>query len=191
MLTSFGSEARDVDPDLEGLDVKLVPLTDGEFYHFGSNRDLISSSLKLQNRVTDQRLKFTRESDHHPSIFQQNSKVGFQFTAGNQDIWIENSLMFPFPGNWAEITSSPGCLKMNGSWNFPMASAWMWFICHVGAFVCGLYGFDDGFRDSMEDGVIWMGRTLKEWLDDRAIEAGAAGMNSKDSIFESSAFPGS
>ena len=95
MLTSFGSEASEPDPELAGLDVRLVPLNDGEFYHFGSNRDLIESSLRLQNRVTDQRLKFTRETDHHPSIFQQNSMVGFRFSDHNHHLWIENAYI-PF-----------------------------------------------------------------------------------------------
>ncbi|MDX2431800.1 MAG: L-fucokinase, partial [Bacteroides sp.] len=188
MLTSFGSEAKDVDPDFQGLDVKLVPLKEGEFYHFGSNRDLISSSLKLQNRVTDQRLKFTRESDHHPSIFQQNSKVGFQFEAGNKDIWIENSFV---PLSWKLghnhiITGVP-----ENEWELELPDGICLDLVHLsdGRFCLRPYGFDDGFRDSMEDGVVWMGRTLKEWLDERGIEAGAAGINSGESIFELPLFP--
>ena len=41
MLTAFGNESESTDPELSGLSVKLVPLQDGEFYHFGSSSDLL------------------------------------------------------------------------------------------------------------------------------------------------------
>ena len=97
MLTAFGSESESLDPDLKQVKVKLIPLQHGEFYHFGSNSDLIESSLRLQNRIIDQRLKLTREADHHPSIFQQNSQIRFRFTDQNHHIWIENSVI---PETW-------------------------------------------------------------------------------------------
>ena len=97
MLTEFGNESDSADPDLGKLSVKLHPLHEGEFYHFGSNSDLISSSLRLQNRVRDQRLKFARESNHHPSIFQQNADIQLSFGSDHHHLLIENS---DIPGTW-------------------------------------------------------------------------------------------
>ncbi|MEA3462446.1 MAG: L-fucokinase, partial [Bacteroidota bacterium] len=97
MLTAFGDESGSKDPDLAGLSVKLVPLQEGEFYHFGSNSDLIESTLRLQNRVTDQRLKFAGESDQHPSIFQQNADIRVSFGTEHHHLWIENSYI---PESW-------------------------------------------------------------------------------------------
>jgi len=188
MLTSFGSEATDPDPDLGGLDVKLVALKEGEFYHFGSNRDLITSSLKLQNRVTDQRLKYTRETDHHPSIFQQNSKLGFSFSQPNHHIWIENSYV---PDTWKLshhhiITGVP-----ENDWSLHLPENICMDVVHLPGeeFCLRLYGFEDGFRASIKEQVIWMGMQLGEWLEKRSLELEEAGMNSRDSIFELPLFP--
>ena len=188
MLTSFGSEASEPDPELEGLDVRLFPLTEGEFYHFGSNRDLIDSSLKLQNRVTDQRLKYSREADHHPSIFQQNSRVGFQFTGINHNLWIENSHV---PLTWKLrhhhiITGVP-----ENEWELELPEGICLDLVHLpgGWFCLRLYGFDDGFRDALDDGVVWMGKTLKDWLDTRSLDAETAGIKGGESIFDLPLFP--
>lgn len=188
MLTCFGTEASNPDKDFEGLNIKLVPLTEGEFYHFGSNRDLISSSLKLQNRVSDQRLKFSRETNHHPSIFQQNSKIDLPFTAENHHLWIENSFV---PDTWMLkhhhiITGVP-----ENKWELDLPENICLDIVHLpGEKYClRLYGFDDGFRDSLEDGVSWMGTNLKKWLEARSIDSDSAGISREDSIFELPIFP--
>lgn len=188
MLTSFGSEAADLDSDLSGLDVKLVPLHEGEFYHFGSNHDLIKSSLKLQNRVTDQRLKYTREADHHPSIFQQNSQLGFKFEKENHSIWIENSHV---PLSWKlkhhhMITGVP-----ENSWNLDLPENICLDVVHLskGKFCLRSYGFDDVFRGSVEEDVMWMGLTLDEWFKKHSIDIKDAGVSSSDCIFELPLFP--
>ncbi len=188
MLTSFGSEASEPDIELGGLDVRLVPLTEGEFYHFGSNRDLIQSSLNLQNRVTDQRLKFTSETDHHPSIFQQNSKVGYQFTGLNHHLWIENSHL---PQSWKLthhhiITGVP-----ENEWKLDLPENICLDIVHLadGRYCLRPYGFDDGFRESLDEGVMWMGKSLEDWLKSRSLDPETAGLSSGDSIFELPLFP--
>ena len=43
------------DPELRALNVAIVPLNGGEFYHFGTSKEIISSTLRLQNLVNDQR----------------------------------------------------------------------------------------------------------------------------------------
>lgn len=188
MLTAFGTEATNPDPDFAGLDVRLIPLTEGEFYHFGSNRDLISSSLKLQNRVSDQRLKFSRETDHHPSIFQQNSRINLPFTEANHHLWIENSFV---PGTWKLnhhhiITGVP-----ENDWELELPENICLDMVHLPGdkYCLRLYGFDDGFRESMEDGVGWLGTTLAQWLEIRSILAGDAGIRPEESIFEQPLFP--
>ena len=79
------------DDEVAQLSVAILPLPEGEFYHFGTSRELISSTLRLQNRVSDQREIMHHDRKPHPSIFVQNAHVEIPFTADNTNIWIENS----------------------------------------------------------------------------------------------------
>ena len=188
MLTAFGDESDNADPELAALDVKLVPLREAEFYHFGSNSDMINSSLLLQNRIIDQRLKLARESDHHPSIFQQNADVEFGFKSDHHHIWIENSylpktwelhhhhILTGIPSNRWEVEIPAGtCIDM-----VPLG---------VGAYGLRVYGYGDGFRESLDQGVKWMDQPLEQWLDERNITPKTAGLARDVSIYKLPLFP--
>ena len=88
---SLGTDPLVDDPELRSLTVAVVPLSGGEFYHFGTSRDMISSTMKLQNVVSDQRLIMHNDRKPHPSIFVQNALMDITFSTENQNIWIENS----------------------------------------------------------------------------------------------------
>ncbi len=79
------------DPELSSLSVAIVPLPGGEFYHYGTSREMISSTLAIQNRINDQREIMHRDRKPHPSIFVQNSVLDITLSASNNDIWVENS----------------------------------------------------------------------------------------------------
>jgi len=83
------------DPELRQLTVAIVPLPEGEFYHFGTSQEMISSTLAVQNRVNDQRSIMHHDRKPHPSIFVQNADCHYPFTADNTNIWIENSFIGP------------------------------------------------------------------------------------------------
>jgi len=188
MLTAFGNESKSKDLELAGLSVKLVPLQKGEFYHFGNNNDMIESTLLLQNRITDQRLKYSRESEHHPSIFQQNAEVGLDFNGDMHHIWIENSYI---PQSWKLnhhhiLTGIPP-----NSWELELPSRiCLDFVPLEGEEYCmRIYGYDDGFRESLVEGVTWMNQALGQVLDNWNISAEAAGLSKAASIYELSIFP--
>jgi galactokinase/mevalonate kinase-like predicted kinase len=75
----------------------VLPLPGGEFYHFGTSRELISSNLELQNKVNDQREIIHRQIKPHPAVFIQNSISSVKLNSSNENIWIENSFIGP---NW-------------------------------------------------------------------------------------------
>ena len=188
MLTAFGGDTRQPDPDLAGLDVKLVPLHEAEFYHFGSNRDLIDSTLKLQNRVTDQRLTFSRDTDRHPSIFQQNSRIGVKFHEGNHHLWIENSAV---PAGWELdhhhiLTGVP-----ENDWQVSLPAGICIDVVPVGeTYYClRVYGFDDRFGSSPAEGAAWMGEPLESWLDKRSLTLQQAGIVRERPLQEAPLFP--
>lgn len=79
------------DESINALKVAVVPLTGGEFYHFGTSHELLSSMLAIQNLVNDQREIMHHDRKPHPSIFVQNAEIGVRWSGDNRNIWIENS----------------------------------------------------------------------------------------------------
>lgn len=76
---TLGTHPTIEDVELRDLRVAIVPLPGGEFYHFGTSREMISSTLAIQN------------SEPQSSVFTQNAVVHYPFTPENKNIWIENS----------------------------------------------------------------------------------------------------
>ena len=94
---TLGTDSVIDDPELSQLKVAILPLPGGEFYHFGTSREMISSTLSVQNLVNDQRQIMHIDRKPHPSIFVQNSVCEITFTEDNSNIWIENSHV---PKSW-------------------------------------------------------------------------------------------
>ena len=117
---ALGTDPSKPDDEISSLKVAILPLAGGEFYHFGTSREMIASTLRLQNLVNDQREIMHIDRKPHPSIFVQNSLVKVPFTEENANIWIENSFVGPHwhlthdhvitgvPENDWEISLEPG-----------------------------------------------------------------------------------
>ncbi len=88
---ALGTEPGVDDPEVGALRVAVLPLPGGEFYHFGTSHELLSSTLAVQNLVNDQRRLLHRDRKPHPSIFVQNAETQIAFTPENQNVWIENA----------------------------------------------------------------------------------------------------
>ena len=89
---ALGEEPIIDDAELKELSVAIVPLPGGEFYHFGTSREMISSTLAIQNIVNDQRNIMHHDRKPHPSIFVQNAEItACKLSEQNYNIWIENS----------------------------------------------------------------------------------------------------
>ena len=92
---ALGTDPTKPDGGISDLSVAIVPLAGGEFYHFGTSREMISSTLRIQNLVNDQREIMHLDRKPHPSIFVQNAVTKIPFTDENSNIWIENSYIGP------------------------------------------------------------------------------------------------
>ncbi len=88
---SLGTDPVIDDPELRSLKVAVLPLPGGEFYHFGTSGEMISSMLAIQNIVNDQREIMHHGRKPHPSIFIQNAVTDIKMTGDNTNLWIENS----------------------------------------------------------------------------------------------------
>ena len=116
----LGTDPTILDDELRELKVAILPLAGGEFYHFGTSREMISSTLRLQNLVNDQREIMHIDRKPHPSVFVQNAVMEIPFTEENSNIWIENShigkgwhlthdhVITGVPDNDWDITLEPG-----------------------------------------------------------------------------------
>ena len=122
---ALGTDPELEDPELRELSVAILPLTGGEFYHFGTSSEMISSMVHLQNVVSDQRRIMHHDRKPHPSIFVQNAVTRIPFTEQNTNIWVENSWIGPrwklthdnivtgVPENDWQLTLGPGqCLDI-------------------------------------------------------------------------------
>ncbi len=122
---TLGSDPLIADEELKQLSVAIVPLPGGEFYHFGTSGEMISSTVAIQNIVNDQRDIMHHDRKPHPSIFTQNALTHNHFTEQNTNVWIENScignhwtlthdnIVTGVPENDWHLTLAPGqCLDI-------------------------------------------------------------------------------
>lgn len=158
MYSEFGLALGDSpvirDGDINGLRVKILPLNGGEFYHFGTSREMISSSLALQNRVYDQRLIMHRKIKPNPAIFTQNAVVDIAFDEGNRNIWIENSVVGK---GWSVSTDNVITGVPPNDWQIDVPKGVCIDMVPVGdrGFVVRTYGIDDAFKGDLQQDALF------------------------------------
>lgn len=157
------------DRELSELSVAILPLQEGEFYHYGTSREMISSTVAIQNLVYDQRSIMHHGVKPHPSIFIQNAITEIPLVAQNVNTWIENShvgchweltnnnIITGVPENDWHITIPEGiCLDV-----VPMRDS---------EYVLRPYGFNDAFRGDLSyDSVSYLGQPVTSWLCERQL----------------------
>ena len=87
----LGTHPSQHDDEVAQLKVAILPLPGGEFYHFGTSHELLSSTVAIQNLVNDQRHILHHSMKPCPSIFVQNTITLRPFTDSNKNVWVENS----------------------------------------------------------------------------------------------------
>jgi hypothetical protein len=166
---SLGANPQVRDSEIGALAVAILPLTGGEFYHYGTGRELISSYLAVQNLVDDQRIIMHRAVKPHPAMFVQNARVDVKLTGQNSYLWIENShigvrwhlsrehILTGIPlNNWSLTLPEGVCIDVA-----PVGDS---------AFAARPYGIDDTFRGSTGlTGTSFMGKPLLQWACERGI----------------------
>ena len=166
----LGNQPTVSDPDLTSLSSAVVPLADAQFHHFGTSRDLIASSLALQNRVNDQRRIRSPLIKPHPSIFIQNAEVRCRLGPENQEVWIENSCI---PDGWILRNRHVFTGVPDNDWKLaPAPGDCLDFVPLDGnRSVVRPYGFEDAFRGDVSDpSTRWMGRPASDWFCRRGLE---------------------
>lgn len=170
---ALGQNPSRPDSLLQGLTTAILPLQDGEFYHYGTSREMVSSTLSIQNLVYDQRRIMHLGIKPHPSIFIQNAQCQATLTEENSNTWIENScvgkhwqlhgdnIVTGIPTNDWHITLPQGiCVDM-----VPIDTP----LPH--AYALRPYGMHDAFRgDIGKPQVTYLGTSVQQWAQERGID---------------------
>ncbi|MGN0036753.1 MAG: bifunctional fucokinase/fucose-1-phosphate guanylyltransferase [Bacteroidaceae bacterium] len=168
---SLGANPTLDDSELAALSVAILPLPGGEFYHYGTSREMITSTLAVQNLVLDQREITLHKVKPHPAIFTQNARVEVALTPDHAMLWVENSHVGP---KW----TLHGCQVITGvpvnDWTLDVPAGCCIDVVPWGEtdYVARPYGLMDQFRGALADRETrWMGLPTTAWLEERGLKA--------------------
>lgn len=141
---AMGTEPTLNDEAVKELKVAILPLSGGEFYHFGTSHELLSSTLAIQNLVNDQRLIMHHSRKPHPCIFIQNSITKKAVDSSNEEVWIENSYISE---GWSISQKNIITGVPKNNWNITLAPGQCIDIVPMGEtqYVVRPYSFNDRF----------------------------------------------
>ena len=189
LYTDFGSQLGSAPGKSTDLSVRIIPLDHAEFYHFGSNADLLQSTRKLHDRVLDQREIWHKKIKPTPEIFVQNAETGIQFDASHSSVWIENASV---PRGWTLhhhhiITGVP-----DNDWHLHVPAGICLDFIPVGyrKWCIRPYGIHDTFKGRWPDNATcWMNKPATGWFHERGVtDADTVGFAGKD-IYDCMLFP--
>ena len=163
----LGTNPTIEDDELADLKVAILPLAGGEFYHYGTTREIISSTLAIQNLVNDQREIMHLSRKPHPSMFVQNAQTRIKLTEKNTEVWIENSCVSE---QWSlqnkhVITGVP-----ENDWQIELRKGQCVDIVPIGDMQWAVrpYGFNDKFRGQLCDNQTeFIGQPFVDWAKQR------------------------
>lgn len=167
--TALGDNPSSPNSMLADLTVSVIPIESGVFYHYGTSRELLSSTTSQMNSVKDQRLIMHHTIKQHPSIFTQNSVVRTSVDLNTPDIWIENSFV---PCTWTLAPRSVITGVPVNNWMLHLEAGQCIDIEPIDEleYVLRPYGFNDTFRgDLADDGTTFLGKPFKEWMAERDV----------------------
>ena len=173
--TALGENPKHKDKEISNLKVALVNLEDGEFYHLGNTSELVSSTLAIQNRVSNQREIWHKNIKPHPSIFVLNSRITNRFTPLHKNIWIENSSI---PDSW--YLNRDHCLTgiPQNNWEIKLEKGVCLDFVPVqnNKFAIRFYGFYDKFSGKVNDTTtLFFDEPVISWFEKRALKLPAEG----------------
>lgn len=165
----LGTDPTILDDEIKDLKVAILPLPGGEFYHYGTSPEIISSTLAVQNLVNDQREIMHHSRKPHPSMFIQNAETWIKITSDNHHLWIENSCVSE---RWTLahhhiITGVP-----ENQWEITLRAGQCVDIVPIGedGYAVRPYGFEDKFKGMTDhDDTLFIGQPFMEWFRERQI----------------------
>jgi hypothetical protein len=171
------------------LSSAVVPLPDGEFYHFGASRHLIESVTRLQNLVVDQRRLGSSDAKPHPSQHTQNAVIEPVLVPDQHDLWIENASV---PATWTLTSEHVLTGVPDNDWQLSLDPGVCLDFAPVNdsALCIRMYGIDDVFRGPIGDPASrWLGQPAGAWFAARGLDPASVGIDPQTDLQDAPLFP--
>lgn len=187
---SLGKTPTVPDPEISNLSSAVTPLAGAEFYHLGTNRQLIESLSALQNSQLDQLRSGPMDRKPHPDIYVLNADFPFKTrSASNHHIWVENSYL-PADMSLSSDHVLTGIPDLPLSFELPQGACLDISPVGESEFCVRGYGFDDAFSGKLGDpSTLWFGRPALEWFKKRGISLEEAGLDAEIDLQIAKIFP--
>lgn len=185
---ALGSEPRLNDPEINSLTVAVVPLKGGEFYHYGTSRELLTSTTTVQNKVFDQRLLMQRKLKPNGTLFVQNTDINYHLSDKNDYVWVENAYVGP---KWTLSKRNIVTGVPYNDWELQLAEGVCLDIVPLksGGYALRPYGFDDAFKGALaEQTTTFLNAPMPDWMERRELSEAEIGGDTDD-IQQSRIFP--
>ena len=187
---ALGANPIVLDSDISALTTAVLPLPAGRFFHFGSSRSIITSSVELGHVVErGYAVGLDRATDHeHCQILHADVQV--PLNGANRLLWIENAVI---PASWTLrerhiLTGIP-----DNTWTLdlpPGACIDCIGVCNEPGICLRVYGFDDPFRGTLADPTtLWQERSFTTWLEARGLTLEQANLKPETDIQQAALFP--
>ena len=167
---ALGSHPTVLDEEVNRLTVEIMPLPGGEFYHYGTTPELVSSTLAIQNLVNDQREIIHRSKKPQPSIFIQNSETWIKILKEHHHLWIENSCISE---NWKLSSENVVTGVPENAWDMQLTPGQCVDIVPVGEsqWVVRPYGYHDASKGDLHNAdTMFISQPFTEWAALRKID---------------------
>jgi len=185
---ALGSEPAQPDLTVSALSAAVLPLTDSEFYHLGTSRQMIESVSRLQNRRAEQTVWGGLRP--HPDQFVLNAAFDPPVRqAANHTLWIENSVI---PASWQLAREHILTGVPNNDWTLTLEPGVCLDFVPVGEedWCVRAYSLDDPFRGAVNaTDILWLGLPAVEWAARRGLSWEEAGIAPGTDLYDAALFP--
>jgi fucokinase / fucose-1-phosphate guanylyltransferase len=186
----LGHQPQIHERNVSALSCAVAPIPNGEFYHFGTTRDVIESTYALQNVIQDQTVLGPVPSLAQPKQFIQDSDVGVPIRRQENDaLWIENSHI---PSSWkiAKRHMLTGVPCNDWAINLPEGVCLDFVPVGDNDIAIRAYGYSDPFRGPLGNArTLWQERPAAEWFSDRGFDCEEARIAMDSDLQQAAIFP--
>ncbi|MBM4147925.1 MAG: bifunctional fucokinase/L-fucose-1-P-guanylyltransferase [Lentisphaerae bacterium] len=185
---ALGMKPERPDPEISALSCAVLPLPNGRFYHFGTNRSLLTSVRQLMNPADERRSFGDAPGAESVHTTVQNSVAELSRANAGKWVWIENSHV---PSSWTLTDRHVLTGVPPNDWRISLPEGVCLDFAPVESRLCvRSYGFEDGGRGALcEAGTLWMGRPAGDWFAKRGLKFEQCGPDPTADIHTAALFP--